>query len=87
MVPSMVGFLPENSMVILAFRDRRTCSAIRFDLPPVDTKLVHRRVASTILGTVCELSDVDSIVLVIYSGKAFGSGRITPRSDFVGVLI
>ena len=32
-VPRLVGFAPKNSIVLVVFRGRRTCGAVRFDLP------------------------------------------------------
>lgn len=86
MVPPMVGFLPRNSVVLLAFRGGRSCAAMRFDLPRVHTQAVHRRIANTLIGTVCKLSAVDALVLVIYSDDLFGSGCAIPQSDFAAVL-
>ena len=86
MVPSMVGFLPRNSVVFLAFRGKRTCGAIRFNLPTVDTQTVHKRTASTLVGTVCKLPDVDAIVVVIYTDEVFGSSAAIPKSDFADTL-
>ena len=86
MVPSMVGFLPRNSVVFLAFRGTRTCGAIRFDLPKADTRTVHKRIATTLVGTVCKLPDVDAIVVVIYTDEEFGFSNIIPRSEFADIL-
>jgi hypothetical protein len=41
MVPSMVRMVPRNSVVFLAFRGKRTCGAMRFNLPTAATEIVQ----------------------------------------------
>jgi hypothetical protein len=90
MIPSMVGFIPRNSVVLLAFRGKRTCGAMRFDLPgaggiKVDAK-IHKRFATTIVGTLCKLPTVDAVITVIYTDEEFAGGTAIPRAEFATVL-
>ncbi len=90
MIPSMVGFLPRNSVVLLAFRGKRSCGAIRFDLPgahstKIDSKL-HKRIATTIVGTLCRLPAVDAVITIIYTDEEFAGGTAIPRAEFAAVL-
>lgn len=73
LVPQLVGFLPERSMVLVAFRGNRTCGALRFNLPDADTGAASlRRVAGALLGTLCKIPGVDALVPVVYTDAAIG---------------
>ena len=100
-VPRLVGFAPKDSIVLVAFRGRRTCGAIRFDLPgtktaasvtdetmPDDTNAeFHRRVATTIVGTLSKIPGVDAVVPVVYTDERFADSARIPRGPFVGSVI
>lgn len=88
LVPQLVGFLPENSVVLVAFRGSRTCGALRFNLPdPAAPDKVHRRIATTMIGTVCKIKGADAVVPVIYTDDAFASAAGLPHRVFAGVLL
>ncbi len=83
LVPQLVGFLPERSMVLVAFRGNRTCGAMRFNLPPAGaSRTLHRRIASTLIGTLCRIPGVDAVVPVIYTEQAFASVPGLPGERF-----
>jgi hypothetical protein len=85
MMPSLVGFTPERSFVLLAFRGKRTCGAIRFNLPGSSAEGVLKRIATSAVGTLCKISGADSVVVAIYTDEAIGTDGI-PHSDFADVL-
>jgi hypothetical protein len=91
LVPQLVGFLPETSLVLVAFRGNRTCGALRFNLPPAGTGAQElRRIAGTLLGTLCKIPGVDALVPVVYTDEAIG-GHPTdaaglPQGAFVGAI-
>ena len=88
LVPQLVGFLPERSMVLVAFRGKRTCGAIRFNLPDPGASLkVHKRIATTLIGTLCKIPGVDSLVPVVYTDDSVGQGPVLPHSAFTDVLM
>lgn len=86
MVPSLVGFAPRDSVVILAFRGPRTCGAFRFDLPPSGATTMQAKAASFIAGTLCRLPRVDAAVAVICTDDLFAGGSDVPRSDFAALV-
>ena len=86
MAPPMVGFLPRNSVVLVAFRGKRTCGAMRFDLPASDDPVVHKRVVTTVVGMFCKLPEVDAAVVIVYTDDEFGAGEVIPQSDFADVI-
>ena len=86
MVPSMVRFVPQNSVVFLAFRGKRTCGAMRFDLPAAATKTVQKRIITTMVGMLCKLPSVDAVIPVIYTDKGFAGSTEIPHADFAELL-
>jgi hypothetical protein len=75
-VPHLVGFEPHNSIVFVAFRGRRTCGAMRFDLPePAGAddagRRLYKRVATTLVGTLSKLPGVDAFVPVVFTDEGF----------------
>jgi hypothetical protein len=88
LVPQLVGFLPEQSMVLVAFRGKRTCGAIRFNLPDPGVSLkVHKRIATTLIGTLCKIPGVDSLVPVVYTNDQIGAEPGLPHSAFTTALM
>ena len=86
MAPPMVGFLPRNSVVLVAFRGKRTCGAMRFDLPASGDRVVHKRIVTTIVGMFCKLPAVDAAVVIVYTDDEFGGGDAIPQADFADVI-
>ena len=86
MVPELVGFTPRNSVVLIAFRGKRTCGALRFDLPALESRTTHKRVASFVVGMVCKLPDIDAIIPVICTDDEFAGGTAIPRREFAELL-
>jgi hypothetical protein len=85
MLPSLVGFTPQRSIVLLAFRGKRTCGAIRFDLPTSTSAVVPKGVASFAVGTLCKIPGVDAVVAAIYTDETIGTSGL-PHSDLAKVL-
>ena len=86
MVPVLVGFRPRNSVVLVAFRGERTCGAMRFDLPVSAARALQKRVVSSVIGTICKLSNVDAMVPVIYTDDAFAGTSAIPQSELAELL-
>ncbi|TFD72858.1 DUF4192 domain-containing protein [Cryobacterium fucosi] len=83
LVPQLVGFQPERSMVLVAFRGNRTCGAMRFNLPSADaSRMLLQRIASTLVGTLCRIPGVDAVVPVVYTEEAFASVAGLPAERF-----
>lgn len=88
LVPQLVGFAPENSMVLVAFRGNRTCGALRFTLPePSASHKVHKRIATTLIGTLCKIPGVDAVVPVAYTDASFAEVTGLPFENFADVLV
>jgi hypothetical protein len=85
MLPSLVGFTPQRSIVLLAFRGKRTCGAIRFDLPTSTSAVVPKGVASFAVGTLCKIPGVDAVVAAIYTDEAIRMSGL-PHRDLAKVL-
>ena len=64
-LPELTGRIPRNSVVLLAFRGKRTHAALRFDIPRASAK----RFAATAVGTFCKIEGADDVVPVICSDE------------------
>jgi hypothetical protein len=88
LVPHLTGFQPHQSIVLVAFRGNRTCGALRIDLPAADAPAVaRRRSATTMLGLVCRIPDVDALVPVIYTHDSFTAGGTMPYRAVVDSIL
>ena len=88
LVPQLTGFLPRNSVVLVAFRGNRTCGALRFNLPePEATTAVHQRIASTLTGMLCKITGVDAVVPVVYTDQPFRKPGGMPQQRFASSLV
>ncbi|MFT2817895.1 DUF4192 domain-containing protein [Leifsonia sp. A12D58] len=88
LVPQLSGFVPENSVILVAFRGSRTCGALRFNLPDPDlSEAVYKRIATTIVGTLCRLPGVDAVVPVLYTDDRFDESVGLPHQRFATTLL
>ena len=72
-VPYLLGFTPERSVVVIAMRDRRVVFQARADLPPTD----EIAAVAGHLATVVARQRVDSALIVAYGADA----DVTPTVD------
>lgn len=87
MVPSLVGFEPHESLVLVIFRGRRTAGAMRFDLPRSDSTAVHHQIANIALGMLSRLVEIDWIVPVVYTDTPFAGARDIPCAPFAELVL
>ncbi|MCS3442425.1 DUF4192 domain-containing protein [Microbacterium phyllosphaerae] len=64
-VPSLAGFTPTDSLVLLPFHGTRTCGAMRLDLPDDDVSLDDYVDAS--IGLVSRVDGTDAVAVVVYT--------------------
>lgn len=83
-VPSLVGFHPSESLVVICLHGRRKRAGLtmRVDLPGQDH--LHECVAE-LCGRVVQ-DGADSVILVCYTGQPDARGRL-PRADMVRLLL
>jgi hypothetical protein len=87
LVPQLAGFQPERSVVLVAFRGNRTCGALRFNLPePELSRAILRRIATSLVGTLCKISGVDAVVPVLYTDERFAGVPGIPGERFAEIL-
>jgi hypothetical protein len=87
LVPALAGFQPRDSIVLVAMRGNRTCGALRVDLPPENAASSARKTfATTVLGMVCKVPDVDALVPVVYTDDTFERYSGPPRRALMTVL-
>ncbi|GAB2461750.1 hypothetical protein HD599_001010 [Conyzicola lurida] len=90
LVPRLVGFHPQNSIVFVAFRGTRTCGAMRYDLPSagVATDSRHfRRIATTLVGMFSKLRGIDAVVPVVFTDEGFETPDGPVFGDFVDAVV
>lgn len=78
-VPSLAGFTPRQSVVLLPFSGSRTCGAMRIDLPHqgVDSDAY----ADAAVGLVSRVDQTDAVALVVYTddvGQSTRDGLVLP---------
>ncbi len=88
-VPRLLGFVPQRSVVLVPFRRGRSRGALRLDLPPDDDRADE--IAATMMGLVCRVPEADGCAIVVYSetdapARALVEG-IERRAEACGVVI
>lgn len=66
LIPSLIGYTPRNSIVVIPFAGNRTLGAMRFDLPDEDQLQVA---AITVTGIVCKLEHADGAAVIVYTER------------------
>ena len=87
LVPQLVGFESEESIVFVAFRGKRSIGAMRYDLPVHESTSAHRRIATSLVGIVSRLPDVDAVLPVVYTAQPFMGETGMPSRGFVRLLV
>lgn len=64
LVPSMLGYLPARSLVVVPLARGRTLGALRVDLPHPEAE---DAAASTVLGMICRIPEVEELIGVVYT--------------------
>jgi hypothetical protein len=82
MTPTLLGMNPSRSLVIIGFRDRRTCGAMRFDLPRTSKQIVEKRLITFALGMISKLPNVTGVLPIIVCDDLWGPTTIPPFSEF-----
>ncbi|HEV7956101.1 MAG TPA: DUF4192 family protein, partial [Marisediminicola sp.] len=83
LVPQLAGYHPRDSVLLVAFRGNRTCAALRFNLPTAKNERIFRRVATSVVGTLCKVRGADAVVPVIYTDETFAGAGGIPAADFM----
>lgn len=85
LVPALAGFVPERSIVCVAFRGSRSAGVLRHDLP----RRARDRpsLVSAIVGTLCRMPGVDAVVPIAYSDRTFTASRGLPERALLSLLV
>lgn len=82
MVPTLVGWRPEQSIVFVPFAGQRTFpSACRIDLPRRERRADHRAVVHAALGILSRIPGADRVAVVVYTDRTFVGERGIPHVD------
>ena len=84
-VPVLAGFVPERSIVCVAFRGTRSAGVLRHDLP----RRARDRAAlvTAIVGTLCRMPGVDAVVPIAYTDATFAGSRGLPERGVLSLLV
>lgn len=82
-VPHLIGFQPEQSVVMIPFQDRRSCGAVRFDLPRGEPAVA----VDLFVGTLCRFEVAETVRVVVYSRGGIGSAGPLPESELAHALL
>lgn len=88
LVPSLAGFTPRQSVVLLPFQHSRAHGAMRIDLPRVDVELDDY--VDTAIGLVSRVVGTDAVALVVYTDESpqhTPDGIVLPSSVVVDELL
>ena len=77
-LPELVQRDPSQSVVLIAFRGKRTHAALRFDLPSSGLK----RFAATAVGTFCKIPGAEDVVPVVCTDD-----RVDTRGELLETLV
>ncbi|PRA82218.1 DUF4192 family protein [Microbacterium sp. MYb66] len=80
-VPSLAGFTPRRSIVLLPFRGTRTDGAMRLDLPHDGTDL--EAYADAAVGLLARVAGTDAVAVVVYTDdepQATRDGLVLPHA-------
>ncbi len=85
LVPSLAGFVPERSIVCVAFRGARSAGVLRHDLP----RRAKDRAAlvTAVIGTLCRMPGVDAVVPIAYTDATFATGGVMPERRLLSLLV
>ena len=81
-IPTMAGYTPRDSVVILPFAGTTSVGLFRFDLPPAHPQ----EFAASALGIVCRLEEATGMLVVIYSDAPVVAPAASPFADLVEAL-
>ena len=87
-VPSLAGFTPRRSIVLLPFRGTRTDGAMRLDLPGDETDL--EAYADAAVGLVARVTGTDAVAVVVYTDEeshATRDGLVLPHAVAVDEML
>jgi hypothetical protein len=86
-LPRILGYRPRESIVFLNTHRDRHVSTLRVDLPAAAPPRVEKRFATSLVGMLCKVPELDRVVIVVYAGGPFDDGGDVPRASFVRPLI
>ncbi|WP_309065933.1 DUF4192 family protein [Microbacterium sp.] len=87
-VPTLAGFTPRQSLVLLPFHGKRTYGAMRLDLPADDVD--PEEYADTVLTLLTRVVGIDAVAAVVYtdeSAQRIPDGLLLPRLGLIETVL
>jgi len=86
-VPSLLGFHPVRSLVLVPFAAGRTLGGLRVDLPEVADTDDLEAMAATVIGLVCRVSRVDGVAAIVYGDEPLRDRAFLPHSALMEAVL
>lgn len=87
MIPELVGFSPQDSLVLVVFSGPRSCGAYRVNLPDPDQPEHYRHYATTLVGMLCRVRGADGVLPIVYTDDAYDSCGGIPRATLAARIL
>lgn len=87
MVPELVGFVPQDSLVLVVFSGRRSCGTYRVNLPDPDRPERYKHYVTTLLGMLCRLRGADGVLPIVYTDDRYAECDGIPRATLAARVL
>lgn len=87
LVPRLLGFVPEHSLVLIPFARGRTLGAMRLDLPDAAGAAELDAFASTSVGLTCKVSHTDAVAAVVFTDREIGPDGAMPYDALIRAVL
>lgn len=87
LVPHLVGFTPECSVVLVAFRGNQSSGALRVALPAGLKEQFQKKFVTTVVGLLSKIQAADGVVPVIYSDQTFADAGGIPHRALAQAVV
>lgn len=84
-VPEMVGYLPQNSLVIIPLVHGHGRACIRIDLPTSTDEVTPEEYAIYVVQQIAQLPDANQVLTIVFTGESI-AGRRVPFSEYQQAL-
>jgi len=86
MVPAVIGYHAQNSLVCVAFSGKSTCGGFRLDLPQRRRNSDYRLIANHVVGMLSRMSGATRVAPIIYTDATFEKENGVPWVAFARYL-
>lgn len=85
LIPQLIDSEPRQSVVLIAQRGRLQNAVLRVDLPHDESVTTNKRFATTVVGMLCKIPDIESVIVAVYSDRP--ADDALPHEGFMDILL